>query len=129
VEEPDARTCEMRDGVTRLVLSRPARHNILTRRRLEALEESLAPIESTPAIRVDGVVNVVTGYGDLVGQAITEHMDIDMVSFTGSTRVGRSALVASARNIKKLGLELGGKSPQLVFADADLDAAAVRRLL
>ncbi len=72
----------------------------------------------------DGVVNVVTGYGDPVGQAITEHMDIDMVSFTGSTRVGRLALVASARNIKKVGLELGGKSPQLVFEDADLDAAA-----
>ena len=72
----------------------------------------------------DGVVNVVTGYGDPAGQAITEHRDVDMVSFTGSTAVGRSTLIASARNIKKVGLELGGKNPQLVFADADLDAAA-----
>ncbi|MGC4051993.1 MAG: aldehyde dehydrogenase family protein [Paludibaculum sp.] len=72
----------------------------------------------------DGVVNVVTGYGDPAGRAITEHMDVDMVSFTGSTAVGRSTLIASARNIKKVGLELGGKNPQLVFADADLDAAA-----
>lgn len=72
----------------------------------------------------DGVVNVVTGYGDPAGQAITEHMGVDMVSFTGSTAVGRSTLIASARNIKKVGLELGGKNPQLVFPDADLDAAA-----
>lgn len=72
----------------------------------------------------DGVVNVVTGYGEPAGRAITEHMGVDMVSFTGSTAVGRSTLIASARNIKKVGLELGGKNPQLVFADADLEAAA-----
>ncbi len=71
-----------------------------------------------------GVVNVVTGYGDPVGQAIVEHRDIDMVSFTGSTRVGRSALMASAGNIKKLALELGGKNPVIVLPDADLDKAA-----
>jgi acyl-CoA reductase-like NAD-dependent aldehyde dehydrogenase len=51
-------------------------------------------------------------------------MDVDMVSFTGSTNVGRSTLIASSKNIKKVGLELGGKNPQIVFADADLDAAA-----
>ena len=72
----------------------------------------------------DGVFNVVTGYGLPVGQAITEHKDIDMVSFTGSVATGQRALAASASNIKKLGLELGGKSPQIVFADADLEAAA-----
>lgn len=72
----------------------------------------------------DGVVNVVTGYGNPAGQALTEHMGVDMISFTGSTVVGRSTLVASARNIKRVGLELGGKNPQLVLADADLDAAA-----
>ncbi|QGZ64284.1 aldehyde dehydrogenase family protein [Paraburkholderia acidisoli] len=72
----------------------------------------------------DGVVNVVTGYGDPVGQAIVEHRGIDMVSFTGSTRVGRSAVVASAGNLKKLSLELGGKNPVIVCADADLDKAA-----
>ena len=71
----------------------------------------------------DGVFNVVTGSGAAVGQRITEHTDVDMVSFTGSTAVGQMALRASAGNIKRLGLELGGKNPQVVFADADLDAA------
>jgi acyl-CoA reductase-like NAD-dependent aldehyde dehydrogenase len=70
-----------------------------------------------------GVFNVVTGLGAEVGQAITEHRDIDMVSFTGSTATGRRAIQASAGNFKKLGLELGGKNPQIVFADADLDDA------
>lgn len=71
-----------------------------------------------------GVFNVVTGSGNEIGQAMTEHDDIDMLSFTGSTAVGRRALLASAGNFKKLGLELGGKNPQIVFADADLDEAA-----
>ncbi|WP_299967654.1 aldehyde dehydrogenase family protein [uncultured Roseobacter sp.] len=73
----------------------------------------------------DGVMNVVTGPGSTVGTAMTEHMDIDMLSFTGSTAVGRLCVEASARsNFKKLGLELGGKNPQIVFADADLEDAA-----
>lgn len=72
----------------------------------------------------EGVVNIVTGYGDPVGQTIVEHPDIDMVSFTGSTRVGRSTVVASASNIKKVSLELGGKNPVIVMPDADLDKAA-----
>jgi betaine-aldehyde dehydrogenase len=72
----------------------------------------------------DGVFNVVTGEGPVIGQAMTEHAGIDMVSFTGSTRVGRSAIKAASGNFKKLGLELGGKNPQIVFADADLEDAA-----
>ncbi|MCG5077449.1 aldehyde dehydrogenase family protein [Paraburkholderia tagetis] len=72
----------------------------------------------------DGVVNVVTGLGSVVGQALAEHMDVDMISFTGSTPVGRSVLAAAGGNMKKVGLELGGKNPQIVFADADLDDAA-----
>jgi acyl-CoA reductase-like NAD-dependent aldehyde dehydrogenase len=72
----------------------------------------------------DGVFNVVTGSGSEIGQAMTEHPGLDMVSFTGSTAVGRQALLASAGNFKKLGLELGGKNPQIVFADADLGDAA-----
>lgn len=72
----------------------------------------------------DGVMNVVTGPGSTIGQALTEHMDVDMLSFTGSTRVGRSCLQAAGGNFKKLGLELGGKNPQIVFADADLEDAA-----
>ena len=72
----------------------------------------------------DGVFNVVTGTGHTIGQAMTEHLDIDMVSFTGSTAVGRNCVKAAAGNFKKLGLELGGKNPQIVFADADLEDAA-----
>lgn len=73
----------------------------------------------------DGVMNVVTGTGATIGQALTEHMDVDMLSFTGSTRVGRSCVAAAgSSNFKRLGLELGGKNPQIVFADADLEDAA-----
>ncbi len=72
----------------------------------------------------DGCFNVVTGSGSTIGQALTEHMDVDMLSFTGSTAVGRSCVKAAAGNFKKLGLELGGKNPQIVFADADLEDAA-----
>lgn len=71
----------------------------------------------------DGVCNIIAGKGDVVGQAILESDQVDMVAFTGSTRVGRAAIAASAGNIKKLSLELGGKSPSVVFADCDLEAA------
>ena len=73
----------------------------------------------------DGVFNVVTGDGSSIGRALSEHGDVDMLSFTGSTAVGRAVIEASARsNFKRLGLELGGKNPQIVFADADLEDAA-----
>ena len=71
----------------------------------------------------DGVVNIVPGWGDPVGSRIAEHPEIDMVSFTGSTVVGRQIVAASKSNLKKVSLELGGKNPQIIFADADLDAA------
>jgi betaine-aldehyde dehydrogenase len=71
-----------------------------------------------------GVYNVVTGLGETVGQAMAEHPGIDMISFTGSSRVGEKVMVAAARNFKKVALELGGKNPQIVFADADLEDAA-----
>jgi acyl-CoA reductase-like NAD-dependent aldehyde dehydrogenase len=70
-----------------------------------------------------GVVNVVTGYGDPAGVRLCEHEGVDMVSFTGSTRVGRQVVAASAGNLKKVALELGGKNPQVLFPDADLSAA------
>lgn len=73
----------------------------------------------------EGVVNIVTGYGAEAGQAIAEHLDIDKVAFTGSTVTGRKVIEASKGNLKRLSLELGGKSPDIVFADADLDAAVV----
>lgn len=71
-----------------------------------------------------GVVNVVPGYGPTAGAALSHHMDIDKISFTGSTEVGRLIMKASGdSNLKKVTLELGGKSPNVVFADADLDYA------
>jgi acyl-CoA reductase-like NAD-dependent aldehyde dehydrogenase len=69
-----------------------------------------------------GVVNIVTGQG-AVGARIAEHPDIDMVTFTGSTAVGKKVAMAAAATVKKVGLELGGKNPQIIMADADLDAA------
>jgi betaine-aldehyde dehydrogenase len=71
-----------------------------------------------------GTYNVVTGLGDPVGQAISEHQQVDMISFTGSSRIGEVVMTAATRNFKKVSLELGGKNPQVVFADADLDDAA-----
>ncbi len=70
-----------------------------------------------------GVLNVITGYGETAGAALASHMDVDKVSFTGSTETGRHIIRASAGNIKKLTLELGGKSPNIVFDDADMEAA------
>ena len=72
----------------------------------------------------DGAFNVITGYGADVGQAMIEHDDIAVLSFTGSIGVGRKVVLASVSNLKKLSLELGGKNPQIVYADADLDNAA-----
>jgi aldehyde dehydrogenase (NAD+) len=71
-----------------------------------------------------GVVNVVNGYGSTVGAAISAHPDIDKVAFTGSTLVGRRIMETAARtNLKNVTLELGGKSPNIIFADADMDLA------
>ena len=70
-----------------------------------------------------GVVNIVTGLGDVAGKAIVAHPDVDKVSFTGSTAVGKSIVAAAAGNLKRVSLELGGKSPVLVFPDADLERA------
>ena len=79
-----------------------------------ALEAGLPP----------GVLNVLPGLGDQAGEALARHPDVDKLSFTGSGRTARRLLKASAEsNLKKLTLELGGKSPQLVFPDADFDAA------
>jgi aldehyde dehydrogenase (NAD+) len=69
-----------------------------------------------------GVFNIVTGHGE-TGAALVAHPGVDKVSFTGSTEVGRSIVVAASGNLKRVSLELGGKSPDIVFADADLDLA------
>lgn len=95
----------------------------------------LKPAEQTPlgALRLgeliqevgipDGVVNILTGDGR-VGAAIVEHPDVDKIAFTGSTEVGRLIMRNAAPDLKKVSLELGGKSPAMVFADADLDLTA-----
>ncbi len=70
-----------------------------------------------------GVVNIITGYGETTGAALAAHPGVDKVAFTGSPEVGRKIVAASAGNLKRLTLELGGKSPDIVFADANLDAA------
>lgn len=70
-----------------------------------------------------GVVNVVNGYGSPAGSHLASHADIDYISFTGSTAVGRKVAAAAGQNLKGISLELGGKNPNIVFADADLDAA------
>ncbi len=70
-----------------------------------------------------GVFNVVTGYGPVAGEALVDHPDVDMVSFTGSTAAGRKVAAAAARTVKRVTLELGGKSPAVVLDDADLDEA------
>ncbi|MBA2509762.1 MAG: aldehyde dehydrogenase [Nocardioidaceae bacterium] len=71
-----------------------------------------------------GVVNIVTGWGPDVGKALAAHPGIDKIAFTGSTQVGRQVAKAAADNLTRVSLELGGKSAQVIFADADLDAAA-----
>ena len=73
-----------------------------------------------------GVVNVVTGTGAVVGEALVRHPDVDKITFTGSTATGVRIATAAAASVKKVSLELGGKSPQLVFADADLNACIPR---
>ena len=71
-----------------------------------------------------GAFNVIPGPGAVVGQAMAEHPGIDKISFTGETETGKSILRAAAGTVKRVSMELGGKSPNVVFADADLDAAA-----
>jgi acyl-CoA reductase-like NAD-dependent aldehyde dehydrogenase len=71
-----------------------------------------------------GVVNVLTGWGPEVGKALTSHTGVDKIAFTGSTQVGKLIAHAAADNLTRVTLELGGKSAQVVFPDADLDAAA-----
>jgi acyl-CoA reductase-like NAD-dependent aldehyde dehydrogenase len=71
-----------------------------------------------------GVLNVVPGRGSVVGNALVDHPGVDAIAFTGSAEVGRGIMARAAKTLKKVSLELGGKSPNIVFEDADLDAAA-----
>lgn len=92
-----------------------------------------AQVTSLPIVRLGeliqeadfppGVVNIITGRGSVIGQAMAEHEGINKIQVTGSTAVGRSVVQASAGNLKRLALELGSKAPNIIFADADLEAA------
>src|SRR5438552_8306690 len=70
-----------------------------------------------------GVLNIVTGSGSIAGQAMIDHKGVDKLAFTGSGPVGSKIMAAAARDIKRVSLELGGKSPFVVFEDADIDDA------
>ena len=95
----------------------------------------LKPAEQTPLAALylaeilaeaglpDGVVNVVTGFGETAGAALAAHEGVDKIAFTGSTDVGRLIAKAATGNLKKVSLELGGKSPNIVFSDADPQVA------
>ncbi|GAA5047916.1 aldehyde dehydrogenase family protein [Erythrobacter westpacificensis] len=97
------------------IVLKPAEQTPLTALRLaELVEEAGFP---------KGVFNVITGYGEEAGAALAGHEDVDKVAFTGSTEVGKKILEAAKGNLKKVSLELGGKSPMIVLADADLDVA------
>jgi acyl-CoA reductase-like NAD-dependent aldehyde dehydrogenase len=96
----------------------------------------LKPAEQTPLTALElarivedvgipaGVLNVVPGYGETAGAALVRHPDVDKIAFTGSTAVGKIIMREAAETLKRVSLELGGKSPNIVFADADLEAAA-----
>jgi betaine-aldehyde dehydrogenase len=98
------------------VVLKPATATPLTTLRLGEL--------ATEAGLPDGVLNIVTGRGEVVGAAIAAHPDIDMVSLTGDTETGKKIQQLASGNLKRVHLELGGKAPFIVYDDADLDAAA-----
>ncbi|MGW1991460.1 aldehyde dehydrogenase family protein [Embleya sp. NPDC001921] len=98
-----------------VIVLKPAEDTPLTALRLAALCEEAG----VPA----GVVNVVTGFGPTAGAALAEHPGVDKIAFTGSTAVGKRIVEAAVGNLKKVSLELGGKSPNIIFPDADLDQA------
>ena len=101
------------------VVLKPAEQTPLTALRLgQLIQEAGIP---------DGVVNIVPGFGPTAGAAIAAHPDIDKVAFTGSGEVGRLIIQAATGNLKKVSLELGGKSPVIVFPDADLECGGSGR--
>jgi acyl-CoA reductase-like NAD-dependent aldehyde dehydrogenase len=104
-----------------VVILKPAEQTPLTALRLgELILEAGLP---------ESVVQIITGFGPGAGSSIAEHPDIDKVAFTGSTEVGKLILKASAGNLKHVSLELGGKSPNIIFPDADMKAAAFGSML
>jgi len=94
---------------------KPAENTPLTALKLgELLVESGMP---------EGVINIVPGYGHEVGQALVDHDDVDKITFTGSTAVGKKIMRDASHTLKRIGLELGGKSANIILDDADMDLA------
>ncbi|MCM3569686.1 aldehyde dehydrogenase family protein [Neobacillus mesonae] len=98
------------------VILKPASRTPLISVKLVELIEGIADFPS-------GIVNIVTGPGRLIGDEMTTNPDVDVISFTGDTTTGKSLMKKAADKVKKLALELGGKSPNILFADADLNKA------
>lgn len=97
------------------IIFKPASNAVMSNVKMfEILEEAGVPA---------GAANLILGPGGSVGEALASHKDIGMVTLTGSTAVGQSIMRCAANNVKKIGLELGGKSPNIIFADVDLEAA------
>ena len=97
------------------IIFKPASNAVMSNVKMfEILEEAGVP---------KGAANLILGPGGSVGEALASHKDIGMVTLTGSTAVGQSIMRCAANNVKKIGLELGGKSPNIIFADVDLEAA------
>jgi aldehyde dehydrogenase (NAD+) len=102
-------------SVGNTVVLKPAEQSPLSALRLaELIQEAGFP---------DGVVNIVPGFGATAGAALTQHPDVDKITFTGSTAVGKEIMRSAAGNLKKVTLELGGKSPHIICADADYELA------
>jgi len=102
------------------VVLKPAEQTPLTALKLG----EIAAVADLPA----GVLSIITGFGDEAGAALVRHPQVDLVAFTGSTEVGKSIMGEAARSVKRVLLELGGKSPNIVLADADIGAAAVHAM-
>ena len=97
------------------IIFKPASNAVMSNVKMfEILEEAGVP---------KGAANLILGPGGSVGEALASHPGIEMITLTGSTAVGQSIMRCAASNIKKIGLELGGKSPNIIFADVDLEAA------
>ena len=102
------------------IIFKPASNAVMSNVKMfEILEEAGVP---------KGAANLILGPGGSVGEALASHPGIEMITLTGSTAVGQSIMRCAASNIKKIGLELGGKSPNIIFADVDLEAAVEREL-
>ncbi|MCD8218166.1 MAG: aldehyde dehydrogenase family protein [Clostridiales bacterium] len=110
-------------GVWKLAPALAAGNSIVYKPSSNCVLSSIKIFEIFEKVLPKGCANLVLGPGGTIGNELAANMDVDMVTFTGSTVVGQSIMRAAAGNVKKIGLELGGKSPNIIFADADLEGA------